>query len=127
MTLSNAPIVLVFGVVAVLFVIGIQAANPWSAKVWSRPSWSENPFSMRQPCQFFHFGAWHTMAWPVAGALTETVLRRPLHPEYVVIAAFGVGLRIGVSLVEIVFRPKFTGGLDPSAGGQKQGRRQARS
>ncbi len=54
---SDIPVVFAFGIVAMLLVIGIQAVNPWSAKVWLRPSWLADPFSLRQPCQFFHLGA----------------------------------------------------------------------
>ena len=106
-TFSIAPVVLFLGVVGMLFVIGIQAVNPWSAKVWSRPSWSENPLSMRQPCQFFHLCAWFMAASGVAGAVTDVIVNHTLHPEYAVIAASGFGIRIGVSLAVVTFSWKF--------------------
>jgi len=47
-----------FGVIGMLFVIGIQAINPRSDAVWAYPRWTLNPFSMRQPLQLFHFGGY---------------------------------------------------------------------
>lgn len=43
-----------FGVIAMLLVVGLQAINPQSAGVWTKPNWYVNPFSLKQPLQFFH-------------------------------------------------------------------------
>jgi hypothetical protein len=42
------------GVIAMVFVVGLQAINSRSAAVWTKPDWRVNPFSLKQPLQFFH-------------------------------------------------------------------------
>ncbi len=41
-----------------LFVISIQAVNPWSDEKWLRPTHGCNPFRLGNPLLFFHFGAY---------------------------------------------------------------------
>lgn len=50
--------ILVFCPIAVVLVLGFQVINPWSAKVWRRPSWHLNPFNFREPLQFVHLAAY---------------------------------------------------------------------
>lgn len=42
----------------VAVVISFQAINPWSAKIWTRPTHHVNPLNMRNPLLFFHFAAY---------------------------------------------------------------------
>ena len=53
-----AAAVFVFGIVGMLFVIGIQAFNPRSDAKWSYPRCALNTFKIGQPLQFFHFGGY---------------------------------------------------------------------
>ncbi len=39
-------------------VFALQAVNPHSDKVWSRPTHQSNPFHIGNPLLFFHFGAY---------------------------------------------------------------------
>jgi hypothetical protein len=107
--LVDIPVCFVFGIVAILFVIGIQAVNPWSAKVWLRSSWPANPLSLRQPCQFFHLGAWYFMASGLGALIGRLVSHQAVNADVPLFFAVGLGMRIGLSLVEVVFRRKFVG------------------
>ena len=101
------PIVFAFMIVGLLFVIGMQAVNPWSAKVWNKPSWAANPFSFSQPCQFFHLAAWFFMASGVGALIGRVLAHRALDVGVPLLFAMGLGGRVGLVLVEFVFRGKF--------------------
>ena len=104
---SDIPVVFAFGIVAMLFVIGIQAVNPLSAKVWLKPAWLANPFSLRQPCQSFHLVAWYFMASGLGAFVARVLSHRPVNADVPVLFAFGLGFRVGLFLVEFAFRWKF--------------------
>ena len=100
-------IALVFGVLGLQFVLGIQALNKKSAKVWSPPSWKENPFSFKQPLQFFHFGGWFF----VVSSLISAVLTWLGKPEFILDSlmpfCFGIGIIGGVHVSRLLFKNKF--------------------
>ncbi|NRA80453.1 MAG: hypothetical protein HRU18_19805 [Pseudoalteromonas sp.] len=56
--LSALGVIFVFTILALLFVVGMQVVNPLSAKVWHMPDWNHNPFSFKDPIQFFHLAAY---------------------------------------------------------------------
>src|ERR1700742_3096605 len=59
---GSVPLLLmffVFGVIAMVLVIGLQAINPRSATMWTNPDWHVNPFSWKQPLQFFHMSGYY--------------------------------------------------------------------
>lgn len=92
-----------FGLV---FVLGIQRVNPMSAKIWHRPSWNLNPFNFREPIQFFHMGAYASVA---AGSVTLLRLlgsSGTFYPEAFVPLVMGVGVLAGIQLSMLVFSSK---------------------
>lgn len=104
--------VFLFGIVGLFFVVGIQAANPLSAKSWRYPSWSANSFSMRQPLQFFHL-AGHFFLAIVLGRVAQLVVTgEPVGFELLVPAAVGGGCIAGVYICTVVFRKKMQRGDD---------------
>ena len=103
---SACPVLLLACPIMILFVVGLQAANPLSAPVWRRPSWSLNPFQPREPLQFFHLGAFHFMAGGVVG-LVAAIFRGPaVVPLAVSLISVGCGVWLGVRLCMVVFRRK---------------------
>jgi len=104
---SDIPVVFALGIVAMLFVIGIQAVNPWSAKVWLRPTWLANPISFSQPCQFFHLCAWYFMASGLGSFVGRVLSHQPVNADVPLLFAFGIGVRVGLFLVQFAFRWKF--------------------
>lgn len=101
------PVVFIFGIVGLQFIIGIQAFNPMSAKVWFRPAWRYNPFSVKQPLQFFHFGGWFMLS----GSLPYIPSALEGNEESMFLAAmpasFGLGMLFGVRLSVLIYRRKF--------------------
>lgn len=96
-----------FGVIGMLFVVGIQAVNPRSDATWQRPAWNLNPFNLKQPLQLFHLAAFHFIAAGIAAVVLAQV-RRIVGLEPFVPLAIGGGCLTGVWLCVLIFRRKFT-------------------
>ncbi len=105
--LSALIIGLFFGIIGLQFVLAIQFVNKKSAGVWEPPSWSENPFQIKQPIQFFHLGAWLF----IVSSLVSVIQTWFKNPKFILDALMplfiGVGLLIGVQLSRALFRRKF--------------------
>jgi len=97
----------VFGMFGLQFVLGIQALNKKSAEVWSPPSWKENPFSLKQPLQFAHFGG----CFFVVLSFTSAVLTWLGKPEVIFDSlmpfCLGIGIIGGVHVSRLLFKKKF--------------------
>jgi hypothetical protein len=105
-SLSLLAIVFVFGIVGMLFVVGIQRVNPRSAPVWRRPRWSINPFSMKEPLQFFHLGGFVLISVGVGSAVRLLVLGQPITASVLFAPTFGIGMLAGVYVCTLAFRGK---------------------
>jgi hypothetical protein len=100
------PAAFTFGVIGMIFVVGIQRFNSRSAPTWRYPAWGANPFTMREPLQFFHLGGYFVLASGV-GALVHRVVDEsiPLF-EPLLFVSVGAGVIVGVRLCTVVFRSK---------------------
>lgn|SRR5690554_2031716 len=93
--------------IALLLVIGIQAFNSQSQKVWLKPSWSLNPFNFGDPLQFFHLGGYIMLAQGLVTLLQGLVSSSQINPLVLAPAAMGLGTLIGVHLAVFVYRRKY--------------------
>jgi hypothetical protein len=101
-------LVLGFGILGMIFVIGVQCLNPRSAPMWRYPSWHINPFLLREPLQFFHLGSF-VMFSVVAGSVLRAVGQgQPLQLSVLLPLVFGAGILVGVYVCTFVFRGKMT-------------------
>jgi hypothetical protein len=98
-----------FGIVGLLFVVGIQVLNPRSAPKWRYPSWSINPFLMAEPLQPFHLIGYGMLAQGV-GTIINGAVRGSLSADGVLFATFGAGVIAGVHVCALVYRHKMTHG-----------------
>jgi hypothetical protein len=96
----------VFGVIAMVAVVGLQAINSRSAAVWTKPDWRVNPFSLKQPLQFFHMAGFYCI---VAGfsAIVLTQIRHVTGLEPLFPAALGAGILIGIRCCVALYQRKF--------------------
>ena len=99
-------VVFAFGLVGVLFVVGVQRINPWSAPKWRYPSWSINPFLLREPLQFFHFAGFFFIAGGVGNALRQLFLGQELQLSSLFLPAVGIGAIAGVYACTFAYRGK---------------------
>lgn len=93
--------------VGLLFVVGIHAANPLSAKVWEKPDWDRNFLNFKDPVQFFHFGAFVMVAQGVATLCRVLFSNVHIYPETLLPLVMGVSTLLGVHITMLVFRAKF--------------------
>ncbi len=95
------------GALGLQFLLSFQALNKKSSEVWRKPSWKENPFSLRQPVQFFHLAGWFFVVSPLV-TVALTWLNKPenildaLMPFFV-----GIGILCGVQLSKVIYRRKY--------------------
>ncbi|MET2972229.1 hypothetical protein [Vibrio harveyi] len=91
---------------ALLSVIGFQAVNPVSKKVWLEPSWDINPFTLSQPLVVFHFLACIVTVQALVN-LVVSIIKGDLYEFSLIGCVAGLSILAGVRLVRIVFRRKF--------------------
>jgi hypothetical protein len=110
---SSLPIlgvIFIFGIVGMLFVVGIQAFNPLSASVWRYPSWHINPFLLKEPLQFFHFGGYYFLALGGGILIRHLATSHPLGPDSFFLLSLASGILAGVWACTVVFRRKMAHG-----------------
>ena len=95
-----------FGVIAMPFVVGLQAFNPRSGILWTKPDWRTNPFSLKQPLQFFHMMGYYFIVSGIAASVA-TLLRHMSGLEPFIPIALGAGVLLGVKICILLFRWKF--------------------
>jgi hypothetical protein len=101
-----AAAVFMFGIVGMLFVVGIQAFNPRSDAEWAYPNWALNPFRLGQPLQFFHFGGYFMLAAGVGALLRSLFVDAMPVAEPVLFTFCGAGVLVGVWCCTRVFKKK---------------------
>jgi hypothetical protein len=100
-------VIFFFGPLAMVIVLGVQRINPRSARTWHRPSWTANPFSFRDPVQFFHFAAFLSIAQGVVVLARVLLTSTPFYVEALVPLAMGLGVWVGVRLAIALYSSKF--------------------
>lgn len=100
--------IFIFIPVGLLLLVGIQAVNPLSAKVWRKPNWNLNPFNFRDPVQFFYFGAYIMLAQGVVTLCRFPFSKAPFYPESLIPLVMGVGMLLGVQIIMLAFRSKYS-------------------
>jgi hypothetical protein len=103
-------VIFLFCPIGLLAVLGFQVANPRSAVVWRRPSWSINPFNFREPLQFFHLAAYVCLIQGLVGLTRLTLSSTPFYVEVLVPLAMGAGAFIGLHGAMLLFRSKLAEG-----------------
>ena len=111
--------VFVFGIVALLGVVGFQRFNPLSAKTWRYPDWSINPFLLREPLQFFHFGGYFMLASGLGTVISRMVFGPALSVSDCLPLAFGLGILCGVRVCTIAYHDKMVSDV-PAARGTRR-------
>ncbi len=99
--------IFIFIPLGLLFVIGIQAVNPLSAKVWRKPDWNLNPFNLRDPVQFFYFGAFLMLAQGIVTLCRFPFSNASFYPESLIPLVMGVGMLLSVQIIMFAFRSKY--------------------
>ena len=104
---STLGVIFVFSFLAILFVVGMQVVNPLSAKVWHKPDWNCNPFSLKDPIQFFHLAAYIMLVQGAVVLFRLLISSIPFYLESLVPFIIGAGALIGIKLAMLFFRVKY--------------------
>ena len=94
---------LVFFPLSLLLLLGLQTLNPTTVRVWTRPTHSTNPFNLRDPLHFFHFGA-YVMGSCGLGYLAAG--QRFWISGVMCLSCFA-GALVGVQIFPLVFKKKY--------------------
>lgn len=105
--LSALGVIFVFTFLALLFVVGMQVVNPLSTKVWHKPDWNRNPFSLEDPIQFFHLAAYIMLVQGAVVLFRLLLSSIPFYLESLVPFVIGAGALIGIKLAMLLFRVKY--------------------
>ena len=102
--------VLVLGAVfipfAMLCILTLQTINPFSDRLWARPTHQSSPFRLGNPLLFFHFAAYLCVATGL-GIILSSLWRGPFAAIFGLITlVYSLSLLIGVRLVMKVFEHK---------------------
>jgi hypothetical protein len=102
-------LLVIFGVctLSMPLLIGLQRINPSTAKVWTRPSWTVNPLTFRDPIQFFYFGAFVSITGGTVELIRIASTSIPFYVEALVPVAMGGGVLIGIKITLVLFASKF--------------------
>lgn len=103
---SDVVTTLVIAPVGLLFVVGIQRLNPRSASVWRYPSWDINPFTLKEPLQFFHFAGYVSLAGGLGLLAHQRAVNERIFPDDCLSAVLGLGFLAGVQLCIRIYRKK---------------------
>lgn len=76
--------------------LGVRGSRPLGAK----PSWTSNPLNLRDPVQFFHLGAYLSIAQGVGGVVRMLLNSVPLYAEALVPLALGGGILLGIKIAQ---------------------------
>lgn len=98
---------MLFFPIVMLFAIGIQASNPFSAVHWTHADWDSNFLSMSDPLHFFHFGAYEILCCGIGAVLTSPFAESRVWIEGLSWISSGIGLLLGIKLCERCFPQKF--------------------
>ncbi|MEI8645502.1 hypothetical protein P4S60_07790 [Pseudoalteromonas sp. Hal040] len=104
---SALGVIFVFSFLALLFVVGMQVVNPLSAKVWHKPDWNRNPFSLKDPIQFFHLAAYIMFAQGAVVLFRLLFSNIPFYLESLVPLVIGAGVLIGIIIGMLLFKVKY--------------------
>jgi hypothetical protein len=90
----------------VVIVIGVQSANPWSDKQWTRPTLRTNPFGMGNPLNFLLDGA-VLVGIGGCGFILSSLWNGPIFAAAGLLQVFGAAMLFaGLQLCMRVFKHK---------------------
>ncbi len=98
---------LIFGIFAIQFILGIQTLNKSSDTSWKKPQWNSNFLNLRQPAQFFHFGAWFLIISTIPMLTLTFIQSREYFLDAMMPFIFGIGTLLGVILSTYIFKNKY--------------------
>lgn len=101
------PIIFVFGLIGMPFIIGIQAINPASNKPWKRPGWDSNFLSTKNPINLFYLFSIIMFTLGLGVIFRHIIYKSYIGPDTFFFFALSSGLYLGIKLCTILFTKSF--------------------
>jgi hypothetical protein len=88
---------LIFGLIAIPFITKINAAI--FGQVIERPTWNDNPLTLKRPLSFFHFGAFFFLTTGLSMIIGTLIKYQQLNQFGLTAISFGIGILLGIQLL----------------------------
>jgi hypothetical protein len=88
---------LIFGIIAIPFITKINAAI--FGQVIERPTWNDNPLTLKRPLSFFHFGAFFFLTTGLSMVFGTLIKYQQLNLFGLTAISFGIGILLGIQLL----------------------------
>ena len=99
-------IALIFGPIALPLVLSLQVDNPLTRDKWRKPSWSLNPFDLKDPFQTVHLGAFEFLAMGFGALLAFPFRGFSAASLAIGLTLLGASIWVGTRLCMVIFRKK---------------------
>jgi len=88
---------LIFGIIAIPFITKINAAL--FGQVIEKPTWNDNPLTLKKPLSFFHFGAFFFLTTGLSMIIGTLIKYQQLNQFGLTVISFGIGILLGIQLL----------------------------
>lgn len=88
---------LIFGIITIPFITKINAAI--FGQVIERPTWNDNPLTLKRPLSFFHFGAFFLLTSGLSIIIGTLIKYQQLNQFGLTAISFGIGILSGIKLL----------------------------
>lgn len=99
--------VLLFPYCGLLFILGLQSINPFSAERWIKPSHETNPLNLKQPLFFFHFASYIALFYSIGILLSSSWNGWLALVEGALNVIISINMIFALKLCQIIFKKKF--------------------
>jgi len=97
---SMVPVIVVFGIIAMFLLFGIQVVNPLRFGKFYAPNWYRNPISIFQLPQFFHFASWSFITSGAAYFMVDLIKFHTVDISGPFFVGMGAGVLFGLKLIQ---------------------------
>lgn len=87
----------IFGIIAIPLIVKVNAAI--FGQVIERPSWNDNPLTLKRPLSFFHFGAFFFLTIGLSMIIGTAIKFQHLSQFGLTAISFGIGILLGIQLL----------------------------
>ncbi|MCB0804124.1 MAG: hypothetical protein KDB74_13585 [Flavobacteriales bacterium] len=87
----------IFGIVAIPFITKINAAL--FGQIIERPTWNDNPLSLKRPLSLFQFGAFFFLTSGLSMIVGTLIKYQQLSDFGLTSISFGIGILLGIRLL----------------------------
>jgi len=88
---------LIFGIIVIPFITKINASL--FGQIIEKPTWNDNPLTLKKPLSFFHFGAFFFLSTGLSMIIGTLIKYQQLNQFGLTVISFGIGILLGIQLL----------------------------